>query len=277
MAASRRCTIQQEDPTTTSLRHDPSAELVERRMLGLLIGFCALLGLVVGSFLNVVIYRVPRDESIVSPRSSCPACGTPIRERDNIPVVVARAAGRCRDCRRPISARYPLVELACGALFAGTAARFGHQWDLPAYLVLFAGLLALSCIDVERMILPKKIVYPLTLLVAALLALAAARPETGTPTWSGSPAPPGGSSCSSHEPCQSPILGVRGRAAFSGSGPLAGVAGCWLRPTRIFRREPHRFGGRDRPVATKRIERQSRIPYGVFLAAGCACRGLRRP
>ena len=56
--------------------------------------------------------------------------------------------------------RYPLVELACGALFAGTAARFGRQWDLPAYLVLFAGLLALSCIDVERMILPKKIVYP---------------------------------------------------------------------------------------------------------------------
>ena len=73
--------------------------------------------------------------------------------------------------------RYPLVELGCGALFAGTAARFGHQWDLPAYLALFAGLLALSCIDVERMILPKKIVYPLTILVAALLLLAAA--ETG--------------------------------------------------------------------------------------------------
>ena len=58
--------------------------------------------------------------------------------------------GRCRDCQTPISVRYPLVELACAALFAGTAARFGYQWDLPAYLVLFAGLLALSCIDVER-------------------------------------------------------------------------------------------------------------------------------
>ena len=73
--------------------------------------------------------------------------------------------------------RYPLVELSCAALFAGTAARFGYRWDLPAFLALFAGLLALSFIDIERMILPKKIVYPLTVLVAALLLLAAA--ETG--------------------------------------------------------------------------------------------------
>src|SRR5580693_1057551 len=117
-------------------------------MLGLLIGLCALLGLAVGSFLNVVIYRVPQGLSIVSPRSACPACGAPIRERDNIPVfswVLLR--GRCRDCQAPISGRYPLVELTCAALFAGTAARFGFRWDLPAYLVLFAGLLALSYID----------------------------------------------------------------------------------------------------------------------------------
>ena len=144
-------------------------------MLGALIGLCGILGLAIGSFLNVVIYRVPRNESIVSPRSACPACGTPIRERDNIPVVSwLLLQGRCRDCQAPISARYPLVELACGALFAGTAARFGYQWDLPAFLALFAGLLALSCIDVERLILPKKIVYPLTIVVAALLLLAAA-------------------------------------------------------------------------------------------------------
>ena len=71
-------------------------------------------------------------------------------------------------CHAPISARYPLVELACAALFAGTAARFGYHWDLPAFLVLFAGLLALSCIDIERMLLPKVIVWPLTALVAAL-------------------------------------------------------------------------------------------------------------
>ncbi len=143
-------------------------------MLGVLIGLCGVLGLAVGSFLNVVIYRVPRNESIVSPRSACPSCGTPIREKDNIPVVSwLLLRGRCRDCHAPISARYPLVELACGGLFAGTAARFGYQWDLPAFLVLFAGLLALSCIDVERLILPKKIVYPLTIIVAVLLLVAA--------------------------------------------------------------------------------------------------------
>jgi len=143
-------------------------------VLGILIGFCAVLGLVVGSFLNVVIYRVPRGESIVAPRSACPSCGTPIRERDNIPIVSwLLLRGRCRNCQVPISARYPLVEGLCAGLFAGTAARFGYQWDLPAFLVFFAGLLALSCIDIERMILPKKIVYPLTALVGALLLMAA--------------------------------------------------------------------------------------------------------
>ena len=128
-------------------------------MLGILIVGCAVLGLAVGSFLNVVIYRVPRGESIVTPPSACPTCHSPIAPWDNIPVfswLVLR--GRCRNCQAPISARYPLVELATAGLFAGTAARFGYQWDLPAFLVLFAGLLALSCIDVERLLLPKKIV-----------------------------------------------------------------------------------------------------------------------
>ena len=80
------------------------------------------LGLCIGSFLNVVIYRVPRGQSIVKPRSRCPACGTTLAAHDNIPVVswlVLR--GRCRTCRGPISVRYPLVELATGALFAGVA------------------------------------------------------------------------------------------------------------------------------------------------------------
>jgi leader peptidase (prepilin peptidase)/N-methyltransferase len=67
--------------------------------------------------------------------------------------------GRCRDCHSPISARYPLVELGNAALFAAAAARLGFNWDLPAFLVLFAGLLALACIDLELLILPKLIVY----------------------------------------------------------------------------------------------------------------------
>ena len=167
-------------------------------MLGILIVGCGVLGLAIGSFLNVVIYRVPRNESVVSPRSSCPSCGALIRERDNIPVLSwLLLRGRCRDCQAPISARYPLVELACAALFAGTAARFGFRWDLPAFLVLFAGLLALSCIDMEQLILPKRIVYPLTLLVAALLLLAAGATGMWHSYLVGAPVRQGGSVCSS--------------------------------------------------------------------------------
>lgn len=143
-------------------------------MLGLLIGGCALFGLVIGSFLNVVIYRVPRHESIVSPRSACPTCGVAILERDNIPVLSwLLLKGRCRNCQSPISKRYPLVELTNAALFAGAAARLGYNWDLPAFLVLFASLLALACVDVELLLLPKLIVYPTLVSVAGLLTLAA--------------------------------------------------------------------------------------------------------
>ncbi len=143
--------------------------------LGLLVGVCALFGLAIGSFLNVVIYRVPRKESVVSPPSACPSCQTPISARDNIPVISwVLLRGRCRHCQAPISWQYPAVELATAALFAGTAARFGYAWELPAYLVLFAGLLALSWIDVEKLLLPKAIVRPLLVLVAELFLVASA-------------------------------------------------------------------------------------------------------
>jgi leader peptidase (prepilin peptidase)/N-methyltransferase len=142
-------------------------------MLALLAGMCALLGLAVGSFLNVVIYRVPRKESIVSPRSACPQCHTPISNRDNIPVVSwLLLRGRCRTCGKPISARYPIVEATTALLFAGMALRFGYNAALPAYLVLIAGLLALACIDLDCRLLPRRIVYPLLGLVAPLLLAA---------------------------------------------------------------------------------------------------------
>jgi leader peptidase (prepilin peptidase)/N-methyltransferase len=143
-------------------------------MLTLLIAACFLFGLAIGSFLNVVIYRVPRHESIVTPRSKCPTCATPILERDNIPVVswlILR--GKCRTCRAPISPRYPLVELLCGALFAGAAARVGFNWDLPALLILAAGLLALAAIDLEKLLLPKSIIYPTLALLSGSLLVAA--------------------------------------------------------------------------------------------------------
>src|SRR2546421_10661799 len=94
-------------------------------------------GLVIGSFLNVVIWRVPRQESVVAPRSKCPQCDTPIAPRDNVPLFSWLALrGKCRHCGAGISVRYPLVELGTGVLFATIGARFASSWALPAYLVL---------------------------------------------------------------------------------------------------------------------------------------------
>jgi leader peptidase (prepilin peptidase) / N-methyltransferase len=241
-------------------------------MLGLLIGVCAILGLAVGSFLNVVIYRVPRNESIISPRSSCPSCGVPIRGRDNIPVVswlVLR--GRCRDCQTPISVRYPLVELLCAGLFAGAAGRFGYRWDLPAYLVLFAGLLALSCIDVEQLILPKKIVYPLTVLVAGLLLLAAV--ETGE--WHDYAI---GVACALGWFAVFFVMNlISPRVLGFGDVRLALVLGMalgWLGVGYVLLGffAANLIGAivGVALIATKHMGRADRIPYGVFLALGCA-------
>ena len=143
-------------------------------MTGSIAAGCALLGLLVGSFLNVVIWRVPRHESVVAPASHCPGCDTPIAPRDNVPVLSwVLLRGRCRHCRTKISARYPLIELACSALFAALGARFAHSWALPAYLLLGAGLLALSAIDLEHYLLPNRVVYPLGFASIPLLALGA--------------------------------------------------------------------------------------------------------
>ncbi len=119
------------------------------------------LGLVVGSFLNVVAARVPAGASVVRPRSACPRCGHEIRSHDNVPVVSwVLLKGRCRDCAEPISARYPAVELATGVLFAATTLRFGAAAVLPAFLFLAAVSVALAVIDLDTMRLPDAIVLP---------------------------------------------------------------------------------------------------------------------
>jgi leader peptidase (prepilin peptidase)/N-methyltransferase len=134
---------------------------------------CAVAGLCVGSFLNVVVYRVPRRLSVVRPASACPGCGTPIAGYDNLPVLSwLLLRGRCRSCDEPISLRYPLVESATAGLFALLAARFGAGWTLPAELVFAAGLLALALIDGEHFLLPRSVVYVSAALVAADLVAA---------------------------------------------------------------------------------------------------------
>jgi leader peptidase (prepilin peptidase)/N-methyltransferase len=133
------------------------------------------LGLLIGSFLNVVVWRVPRGESVVSPPSHCPACDAPVRTRDNVPVVSwLLLRGRCRDCADPISARYPLVELASAAVFVAMALRIGLHAELPAFLYLSAIGVALALIDYDTHRLPNVIVLPSYLVGALLLGTAAA-------------------------------------------------------------------------------------------------------
>jgi leader peptidase (prepilin peptidase)/N-methyltransferase len=120
-----------------------------------------------------VIYRLPRGESLVHPRSRCPHCGTQIAGYDNIPIVSwLLLRGRCRHCRAPISPRYPAVELITALLFAAVVLVRGFDDDLILELPFVASLIALAGIDLDHKLLPNKIVYPLAAwgVVAVLIA-----------------------------------------------------------------------------------------------------------
>jgi leader peptidase (prepilin peptidase)/N-methyltransferase len=144
----------------------------------ILIAAVALLGLAIGSFLNVVIYRLPVGKSLVRPPSQCPTCAQPIRTRHNIPVVGWLALrGKCAHCRTAISLRYPLVELGCALLFVAMTLRIAQLHvlpALPAYLYFAAIGIALSMIDIDTHRLPNAIVLPSLAVVLVLLSGAAA-------------------------------------------------------------------------------------------------------
>ncbi|MEP7055025.1 MAG: prepilin peptidase [Actinomycetota bacterium] len=151
-------------------------------MTAALVVLCGIFGLIVGSFLNVVVWRLPRGESVVRPRSHCPACGAGIRPRDEIPVLSwLLLRGRCRDCGTRISGRYPAVETLTAVVFAVLALRFSHSapaesWRvLPAFLYVGAVGIALALIDLDTHRLPDKLTLPsygvgAVLLGASLLA-----------------------------------------------------------------------------------------------------------
>ena len=131
-----------------------------------------LLGLIAGSFLNVVIHRVPLRQSVVWPASRCPVCGAPIEPRDNVPLLsYVLLRGRCRNCKARISARYPLVEALTGILFAGAAYEFGLGLELVSALALILTLIALAGTDLEHRLLPNLIVGPAALVGFALSVL----------------------------------------------------------------------------------------------------------
>src|SRR5689334_21459200 len=137
-------------------------------------------GAIIGSFLNVVVHRVPIDESIVFPNSRCPSCGAAIAFYDNIPVVSYIVLGaKCRHCKARISVRYPAVELLTAGLFVAVAWHDGLSAALPFDLIFTSALLALVFIDAEHMILPNAITYPG--IVFALVARVVIPYLSGTP------------------------------------------------------------------------------------------------
>jgi len=149
-------------------------------------------GAIIGSFLNVVIHRVPLEESIVFPNSRCPSCGAVIAFYDNIPVLSYVILGaKCRSCKEHISFRYPAVELLTAALFVTIAWHDGLRAALPFDLVFASALLALVFIDAQHMILPNLITYPG--IVFAFVARVAIPYLSGTPHFDDLPSLAGGS------------------------------------------------------------------------------------
>lgn len=137
--------------------------------------FFFVLGAIFGSFGNVIIYRLPKDESVVTPRSSCQNCKAPVKWYDNIPILSwFILGGRCRSCKVEFSFRYPLVEFLMGALFAGAFYYFGFSWTLLEAQIFIFGLVICTFIDFDHMILPDE--FTLSGIVIGLMG-AALSPE----------------------------------------------------------------------------------------------------
>jgi len=251
-----------------------------------------LFGLLFGSFANVVIWRVPRKESIARPGSHCPGCDAPIAWYDNIPVVswlVLR--GRCRHCHKPIALRYPLVEAASGALFVAAALVWGPGARALFGAALFWFLLALSLIDLEHMRLPNPLVGTLAAigLGGALVSqLAGAHIVPLTPF--------GGTGIMAH-PLALALIGatlgggvpaiialvygaLRGKSGFGmGDVKLLGALGIFLGPyvlvTFFVASLLGAVGGAI--IARGADLSQRRIPFGPWLAAGAVITAIAGP
>lgn len=232
---------------------------------------CAVVGLAIGSFLNVVIWRVPRNESVVSPGSHCPGCDVAISNRDNVPVISwLLLLGRCRNCGERISVRYPLVEALTGAIFAGVALAIGPHAELPAFLYLAAVGVALAAIDLDTFRLPDKLTLPSYAVGLGLLGIAAtverdplrfARAVEGMLVL--------------YTLYFLLCYATAGKGMGFGDVKLAGVLGLylgWLGWPEVFLGSfcAYLLGGGVgiAMVAFGRAGRKSRIPFGPFLIAG---------
>ena len=238
----------------------------------LVAAFVGLVGLVVGSFLNVVAWRVPNGQSIVRPPSACPQCGHEIRRRDNVPVVswlILR--GKCRDCAAPISRTYPVTEAVTGLLFVLVFWKFGLGVEFIAYAYLAALAVVLTRIDLAVHRLPDVLVLPAYPILVVLFAIECA--ITGE-WWPLATAAIGGAILFA-------IYFVAALIYPGGMGfgdvKLAGVLGLalgWLGwgPLVIGAFSAFLLGGVVGIIllATKRAGRRSGIPFGPFMFGGAA-------
>jgi prepilin signal peptidase PulO-like enzyme (type II secretory pathway) len=141
-----------------------------------------ILGLIFGSFLNVVIHRVPRGESIIFPGSHCGACGAPIKSFDNIPLLsFALLGGRCRSCRARIPFSYPMVELCAGLIFVAIVFKTGPSWETIFEFAFACVVIALIFIDARHQLLPNAIIYPALLFAGAAATTRAALSGQSSP------------------------------------------------------------------------------------------------
>ena len=248
------------------------------------------LGACVGSFLNVCIYRLPEDESVVRPASRCPRCGTPIAWRDNLPVLSWLLLGaRCRTCATPISARYPLVEAATGGLAVLALLRFGPSAAAAVAFLFTAALLLITFVDFDHRFIPDEVSLP-----GIAVGLGAAfLPGGVSPLDALAGAVLGGGVLWAVAWTYEHATGIEGMGlgdvkllamigAFLGwqaipvvlvvasfTGSLVGLALIFTRRgRRRLRRAARRLGPRAVLPFVRRAARRTEIPFGPFLALG---------
>ncbi len=230
------------------------------------------LGLLIGSFLNVVIHRVPAGQSLVAPGSACPICAHPVRPRDNVPVVSwLLLHGRCRDCAAPIAVRYPLVELATALLFVVVGWRFGITPYAGAALVVSTAGVALFMIDLDHHRLPFAITGAMAVGTVGALTIDTLRNGSG-------PIPVALLAAASWLAVYGGIwLATSGRGMGLGDvalAPVLGLALGWLGwgPALVGLGAGFVIGavvGVGLMIAG-RVQTGSRVPHGPFLLSGAA-------
>jgi leader peptidase (prepilin peptidase)/N-methyltransferase len=225
--------------------------------------FAGVLGAIFGSFLNVVVYRLPRHESLITPASHCPRCGTPVKPYDNIPVLSwLLLRGHCRSCGESISVRYPLVELITGLLCLGAVLAGETTADVVLGIVLILLVVPIALIDLEHRIIPNR----LTLLGSVLaIAIGIALDPSGEPARLIAGAAAGG------------FLLIAALAYPGGMGmgdvKLAGMMGLFLgsavAPTLLIALVSGTIVGVG--IMTRKgakAGRKTAVPFGPFLALG---------